>query len=75
MTDDRKLGGFDYFKLSAAFLVAAIHTSPLASFSGQAETLMTFFVPKKDASAMISGVFDQVSPSSLERIITMLQAA
>lgn len=41
MTDDRKLGGFDYFKLSAAFLVAAIHTSPLASFSGQADFVLT----------------------------------
>jgi hypothetical protein len=39
-----------------------------------AETLITFSVPKKAAGAIISGS-DQLSPSSEERIILMLQAA
>ena len=37
MRDNRKLGGLDYFRLFAAFLVIAIHTSPLSSFSSNAD--------------------------------------
>ena len=37
----RKLGGLDYFKIAAAFLVVAIHTSPLASFSAEADFAFT----------------------------------
>lgn len=36
-----KLGGLDYFRLAAAFLVVAIHTSPLASFQGEADFILT----------------------------------
>lgn len=38
---ERQLGGLDYFKLTAAFLVAAIHTSPFASFSADADFIFT----------------------------------
>ena len=41
MTEKRQLGGLDYFKLAAAFLVAAIHTSPFASFSADADFIFT----------------------------------
>lgn len=36
-----KLGGLDFFKLCAAFMVVAIHTSPLASFSCTADFVLT----------------------------------
>lgn len=38
---ERQLGGLDYFKLAAAFLVAAIHTSPFASFRVEADFIFT----------------------------------
>ena len=41
MTKERQYGGLDYFKLAAAFLVAAIHTSPLASFSADMDFIFT----------------------------------
>ncbi len=41
MTDNRKLGSLDYFKLFAAFWVVAIHTSPLSSFSGSVDFVFT----------------------------------
>lgn len=41
MAEKRQLGGLDYFKLTAAFLVAAIHTSPFASFSADADFIFT----------------------------------
>lgn len=41
MTEKRQLGGLDYFKLAASFLVAAIHTSPFASFSAEADFIFT----------------------------------
>ena len=36
-----KLGGMDYFRLAAAFLVVAIHTSPLSSLQGDADFILT----------------------------------
>lgn len=36
-----QFGGLDYFKLAAAFLVAAIHTSPFASFNADADFIFT----------------------------------
>lgn len=41
MEHDRQLGGLDYFKMIAALLVVAIHTSPLASFSATADFVFT----------------------------------
>ncbi len=34
-------GGLDVFRMAAAFLVVAIHTSPLATYSGTADFLLT----------------------------------
>lgn len=36
-----QFGGLDYFKLAAAFLVAAIHTSPFTSFNADADFIFT----------------------------------
>lgn len=41
MAAKKGYGGLDRFKLAAAFLVVAIHTSPLASFSGEADLILT----------------------------------
>lgn len=41
MKHDRQLGGLDYFKMFAALLVIAIHTSPLTSISATADFIFT----------------------------------
>lgn len=41
MTREKQYGGLDHFRMAAAFLVAAIHTSPLASFSAEADFVLT----------------------------------
>ena len=41
MTEEKQYGGLDYFRMAAAFLVAAIHTSPLASFSAETDFVLT----------------------------------
>lgn len=41
MEEKEQLGGLDYFKIVAALLVVMIHTSPLASFSGSADFILT----------------------------------
>lgn len=41
MVEEKQFGGLDYFRIAAAFLVAAIHTSPLASFSAEADFIFT----------------------------------
>ncbi|MGI5978808.1 MAG: serine racemase VanT catalytic subunit [Oscillospiraceae bacterium] len=41
MKDKEQTGGLDCFKIIAALLVVAIHTSPLASFSAEADFLLT----------------------------------
>ena len=41
MTPKRNSGGLDIFRLVAAFLVVAIHTSPLSSFSAEADFFLT----------------------------------
>lgn len=41
MTEEKQPGGLDRFKLTAAFLVVAIHTSPLASISVDADFIVT----------------------------------
>ena len=37
----RNLKGIEYFRIAAAFLVVAIHTSPLASYSATADFIVT----------------------------------
>ena len=41
METKRSYGGLDVFKMIAAFLVVAIHTSPLTSFSAEADFFLT----------------------------------
>lgn len=41
MREEKTYGGLDRFRLLAAFLVAAIHTSPLGSFSSEADFFLT----------------------------------
>lgn len=41
MHKDTISGGLDYFRLAAALLVAAIHTSPLTCFSAEADFFLT----------------------------------
>ena len=41
MEQKQRFGGLDRFKFIAAFLVVAIHTSPLSSFSANADLLLT----------------------------------
>ena len=41
METRKNYGGFDIFKMVAAFLVVAIHTSPLTSFSATADFFLT----------------------------------
>ena len=59
MTDNRKLGSLDYFKLFAAFLVVAIHTSPLSSFSGNADFIFTRILARMAVPffLMVTGYF------------------
>lgn len=46
MEEDKKLGGLDVFKIIASFLVIAIHTSPLLSFSNQADFIFTRIIAR-----------------------------
>ncbi len=46
MDDKSRTGGLDVFRLIAAFLVVTIHTSPLASFSPEADFLLTRIVAR-----------------------------
>ena len=41
MTEKKQYGGLDWFRMAAAFLVVAIHTSPLASFHAEADFVLT----------------------------------
>lgn len=41
MEHEKRLGGLDYFKIVAALLVIAIHTSPLASINTAADFVLT----------------------------------
>lgn len=42
----KQTGGLDYFKLAAAFLVVAIHTSPLSFFSDDADFVLTRIIAR-----------------------------
>ncbi len=46
MTSDGRTGGLDAFRVAAALLVVAIHTSPLASISCDADFLLTRVVAR-----------------------------
>ena len=42
MRQKKNYGAIDNFRFLAALLIVAIHTSPLASFSGTADFLVTY---------------------------------
>ncbi|MCM1050068.1 MAG: acyltransferase family protein [Clostridiales bacterium] len=46
MKDNRRIESLDYFKIIAAFLVVAIHTSPLASFNADADFIFTRIIAR-----------------------------
>lgn len=46
METEKNHGGLDYFKIAAALLIVAIHTSPLSSFSAVADFLLTRIVAR-----------------------------
>lgn len=46
MKSDRQLGSLDYFKIVAALLVVAIHTSPLTSVSSDADFIFTRIIAR-----------------------------
>lgn len=41
MENNKQLGGVDFFKLFASFMVIAIHTSPMSSFNNRIDFLIT----------------------------------
>lgn len=59
MGEHRQLGGLDHGKLWAAFLVVAIHTSPLSSFSGTADFVLTRILARTAVPffLMVTGYF------------------
>lgn len=46
MADTKPLGSLDYFKIIAALLVIAIHTSPLTSFNVEADFVLTRIIAR-----------------------------
>lgn len=52
-------GGLDYFRIAAAFLIVAIHTSPLASFNADADFILTRIIARIAVPFffMVSGYF------------------
>lgn len=46
METKKNCGGLDYFKITAALLIVAVHTSPLSSFSADADFLLTRVVAR-----------------------------
>lgn len=73
MADHKKLGGLDYFKIIAAFLVIAIHTSPLASFNRDADFLLTRVVARIAVPffLMVTGYF--MLPGHWESLLSWMK--
>lgn len=59
MEKNRNLGGLDYFRLFAAFLVVAIHTYPLSSFNSEVDFVFTRILARMAVPffLMVSGYF------------------
>lgn len=57
--EQKSLGGFDYFKIICAFLVVAIHTSPLASVNTEVDFIFARIVGRVAVPffLMVSGYF------------------
>ncbi len=79
MAENRHYGGLDYFKIAAALLVVAIHTSPLSHYSVEADFLLTRVVARIAVPffLMVTGYFilpqylfdKSADPSALLRFI------
>jgi len=69
--DNDYLGGLDYFKIIAALLVVAIHTSPLASFNSDADFILTRIIARIAVPffLMTTGYFCVHEPSRAIRAI------
>lgn len=59
MSDEKELGGMDYFRIAAALLVIAIHTSPLTSFGPEWDFVFTKIIARIAVPffLMVSGYF------------------
>lgn len=59
MTEKKSYAGIDYFRLIAAFLIVAIHTSPLASFSETGDFILRRIIARAAVPffLMTSGFF------------------
>ena len=59
MAINTRCGGLDYFKLIAALLVVAIHTSPLATLNADADFILTRVIARVAVPffLMVSGYF------------------
>ena len=59
MADTKPLGSLDYFKIIAALLVIAIHTSPLTSFNVEADFVLTRIIARTAVPffLMVTGYF------------------
>ena len=59
MRKEKPYGGLDYFKMAAAFLVVAIHTSPLASLNEGADFIFTRVIARTAVPFffMVTGFF------------------
>ena len=59
MADTKPLGSLDYFKIIAALLVIAIHTSPLTSFNVEADFVLTRVIARTAVPffLMVTGYF------------------
>lgn len=67
MKQNARIPGIDNFKLAAAVLVIAIHTSPLASFSPEADFILTRIAARTAVPFffMVTGFF--ILPRALEK--------
>ena len=55
MTKTKPLGSLDYFKVVAALLVVAIHTSPLTSFHAEVDFIFTRIMARMAVPFFLNG--------------------
>lgn len=55
MNSAKKYGGIEYFRLAAAFLVVAIHCSPLASYSAVGDFILTRVLARDGRAVFLHG--------------------
>ena len=71
MKTARTLSGIEYFRLAAAFLVVAIHCSPLTTYSETADFILTRAVARVAVPFffMVTGFFVLGRPEKLRRFL------